>query len=131
MDSTSLAHQARPVPEEVGDLEHVGSIVPRALRSTRHHRVDYEFLGLLNEDFGIDFYSLNSAFMGVPPAPKRQAISLCEWAIKSAKGDTDEAGRALRAWATKNGKGLYNKHLIEAPEITYEDNEHIRSVGRL
>jgi hypothetical protein len=36
--------------------------------------VDYEFLGLLNEDFGIDFYSLNQAFIGVPAAPKKQAI---------------------------------------------------------
>jgi hypothetical protein len=69
--------------------------------------------------------------MGVPPSPKRQAISLCEWAIRSAKGDPDEAGKALRAWATKNGKGLYNRNLMEAPEITYEDNEHLRSIGRL
>jgi hypothetical protein len=64
-------------------------------------------LGLLNEDFGIDFYSLNQAFMGVPAAPKRQAISLCEWAIQAAKGDVEEAGKALRAWAKKHGKGLY------------------------
>jgi len=77
--------------------------------------VDHEFLGLLNEDFGIDFFSLNKAFMGVPAAPKRQAIPLCEWVIKTARGDTDEAGRALRAWAKKNGKGLHNKRLVEAP----------------
>ncbi len=33
MSETSLAHPAHPVPEEVvGDLEHAGSIVPRALR---------------------------------------------------------------------------------------------------
>jgi len=69
MATTSLAQPARTVPESEAteDLEHVGSIVPRALRSTRHHRVDHEFLGLLEEDFGIDFYSLNKAFMGVPP----------------------------------------------------------------
>ena len=135
MDSTTIAHPAHPVPapeaNPPSDLEHVGSIVPRALRFTRHHRVDYEFLGLLNEDFGIDFYSLNQAFMGVPAAPKKQAISLCEWAIRTAKGDVGEAGRALRAWAKKNDKGLYDKRLIEAPEITHEDNEHLRSIGRL
>ena len=56
---TSVAHPAHPVPEEADYLEHVSTIVPRALRSTRHHRVDYEFLGLPNEDFGINFYSLN------------------------------------------------------------------------
>jgi hypothetical protein len=100
-------------------------------RSTRHHRVDYEFLGLLNEDFGIDYYSLNQAFMGVPPAPKKQAIALSEWAIKAAEGDVEEAGKALRAWAKKNGKGRYDKRLVEAPEITHEHNDHLRSIGRL
>ena len=131
MIDQSLAQPSRTVPEEAGDLEHIGSIVPRALRSTRHHRVDYDFLALLNEDFGIDFYSLNKAFMSVPPSPKRQAISLYEWAIRAAKGDAEEAGKALRAWAKKNGQGLYNRNLIEAPEVTYEDNEHLRSIGRL
>ncbi len=115
MSETSLAHPTRTVPDY----------------STRHHRVDYEFLGLLNEDFGIDFYSLNQAFMGVPSAPKKQAISLCEWAIRAAKGDVEEAGKALRGWVKKNSKGLYARELVEAPEITYEGNEHLRSIGRL
>jgi hypothetical protein len=105
--------------------------IAQPARTTRHHRCDYEFLGLLNEDFGIDFYSLNSAFMGVPSAPKKQAISLCEWAIRTGDGNVDEAGRALRGWAKKHGKGLYNKHLVEAPEAAYEDNDHLRSVERL
>ncbi len=135
MAETSLTQPARSVPapeaNPESDLEHVGSIVPRALRSTRHHRVDYEFLGLLNEDFGIDFHSLNSAFMGVPSAPKKQAISLCEWAIRAAKDDAYEAGKALRAWAKKNGRGLYDCRLVEGPELAYEHNEHLRSIGRL
>ena len=103
-------------------------VVPRALRPTRHHRVDYEFLGLLNEDFGIDFYSLNQAFMGVPSAPKKQAISLCEWAIRAAKGDADEAGRALRAWTKKHGKGLYDRRLIEAEPLP-APQEHRAALG--
>ncbi len=131
MVEQSLAQPVHPVPEEASDLEHVGSIVPRALRSTRRVRCDYEFIGLLNEDFGIDFYSLNYAFMGMPAAPKKQAIELCEWAIRAAKGDAYEAGRALRAWAKKNGKGLYDRRLLEEPEVTYEDNEHLRGIGRL
>src|SRR5829696_3831383 len=133
MAKSSLAQPAQPVPESeaTGDLEHVSEIVPRALTSTRYIRCDYEFLGLLNEDYGIDFYSLNQAFMGVPAAPKKQAISLCEWAIKVTTGDTYEAGRALRAWAKKHGKGQYDRRLVEAPETTYEDNEYLRSIGRL
>jgi len=91
--------------------------------------VDYEFLGLLNEDFGIDLFSLNRAFMGVPPAPKKQAISLCEWAVRSAKGDVDEAGKALRAWAKKNGKGQYDRRLVEAPPLTWEQTEHEWALG--
>ena len=35
-----------------------------------------------------------------------------QWAIRATRGDAYEAGKALRAWAKKNGKGLYNKHLI-------------------
>jgi hypothetical protein len=84
-------------------------------RSTREHRCDYEFLELLEEDFGIDQYSLRKAFDGVPPAPKKQAIALCEWAIRSACGDVDEAGKALQAWARKHGVGAYDRRLIDAP----------------
>ena|SRR3712207_2375693 len=100
------------------------------VRTTRQlHRVDHEFLGLLHEDFGIDFFSLNQAFMGMPAAPKKQAISLCEWASRTAEGDAREAGRALRAWARKNGTGRYARELVEAPEVTYEHNEHLRAIG--
>ena len=51
--------------------------------------------------------------------------------MKAGKGDVDEAGRALRAWAKKRGKGQYDRRLVEAPEVTYEDNEHLRGIGRL
>jgi len=125
----SLAQPAHESTEETNDLEHVSTIIPRALRSTRHIRCDHEFLGLLNEDFGIDFFSLNRVFLGVPPAPKKQAISLCEWAIRTAKGNVDEAAKALRAWAKKNGKGQYDPRLLDAPEQTYEQTEHERSLG--
>ena len=109
------AHQS--TDQSSSELEHVSGIVPRALRSTRHIRCDYEFMGLLNEDFGIDFFSLNQAFMGVPAAPKKQAISLCEWAIRAAKGDAYEAGTALRAWAKKHGKGRYALDDLEGEEL--------------
>jgi hypothetical protein len=112
VDSTSLARTQRT-------------------HSTREHRVDEDFLALLEEDFGIDLYSLYKAFMGVPPASKKQAISLCEWATRSAKGDVEEAGKALRAWAKKHGKGTYDRRLTDAPEITYEYNDYLRSIGRL
>jgi hypothetical protein len=75
--------------------------------------------------------SLNKAFMGVPPTPKKQAIAMCELAIRSAKADADEAGKALRAWAKKSGKGTYDRRLVDAPESTYEYNHYLRSVGRL
>jgi hypothetical protein len=87
----------------------------RVEKSSRHHRVDEEFLALLEQDFGVDTYSLHKAFMGVPPAPKKQAIAVCEWAIRSAAGDVDEADEALRAWAHKRGVGAYNPNLLAAP----------------
>lgn len=36
------------------------------------------------------------------------------WAIRSARGDADEAGRALRAWARKHGVGMYRATELEA-----------------
>lgn len=100
-------------------------------RTTRHHRVDEDFLKILEEDYGIFQFALCSAFMGAPAAPKKQAISLCEWAIRSAGGNVEEAGDALRAWARKHGAGTYSRRLVEAPETTYEHNDFLRSIGRL
>jgi hypothetical protein len=57
--------------------------------------------------------------MGVPPAPKKQAIAVNEWAIKAADGDPEEAGRALRAWAKKHGVGQYDRRLLEASPLTW------------
>ena len=78
------------------------SSAPTRTRSTRHHRVDDDFLELLEEDFGIAYFALSLAFMGVPAEPKKQAIALCEWAIR-----TDEPARALLAWARKNHRGTF------------------------
>ncbi len=71
-------------------------------RSTRHHRVDDRFLELLEEDFGISAFTLSNAFMGFPAEPKKSAIALSEWASR-----TDDPGRALLAWARKNGRGTF------------------------
>ena len=79
--------------------------------STRHHRCDHDFLELLEEDYGISQFALRSAFMGVPAAPKRQAIELCEWAIRVSAGDPEEAGNALRAWARKRKTGTYSPRM--------------------
>ncbi len=75
---------------------------PPAHRTTRHHRVDHEFIGLLEDDFGIPRHALINAFMGVPAAPKKEAIALCEWAVRA-----DDPARALLAWARKNRRGAF------------------------
>ena len=82
-------------------MQHKSS-APPAHRTTRHHRVDPDFLELLEEDFGIPFYALRNAFYGVPPAPKREAIALCEWAVRA-----DDPARALLGWARKNHRGAF------------------------
>ncbi|MGH3087733.1 MAG: hypothetical protein ACRDSJ_10515 [Rubrobacteraceae bacterium] len=94
-------------------------------RTTRHHRVDDSFLELLEEDFGIDRFSLISAFAGVPAAPKKQAIKVCEWAVGATR-DAEEAGDALRAWAKKRGCGSYDPRLLNAPDLTFERTAHER-----
>lgn len=91
----------------------------RTDRSTRHHRCDYPFLELLEEDFGIRQFSLRCAFMGCPPAPKKQAIALCEWAARASGGDADKAGEALRGWARKNGRGMHHPAITGAPPLAF------------
>jgi hypothetical protein len=72
------------------------------IRTTRHHRCDHDFIGLLEEDFGIPAYALRNAFLGVPAEPKKECIALCEWAAR-----TDNPTRALLAWARKNRRGTF------------------------
>ncbi len=96
---------------------------PPTTRTTRHHRCDEAFLLLLEEDFGISQFSLRAALMGVPPAPKLQAIRLCEWAVRAAAGDAEEAGKALRAWARKRGVGRYDRRLNDPEPPTYGGHE--------
>lgn len=91
--------------------------------TTRHHRVDEGFLEILHEDFGLSMFALGRAFMGVPPEPKKEAIALCEWATRSAGGDLDEAGDALRAWAKKNGRGAYDPRLQDGEPSTFDGRE--------
>lgn len=102
---------------------------PRTRRTTRHHRVDEDFLALLEEDFGIPMFSLNQAFDGVPPAAKKEAIALCEWAIRSAGGDVDEAGDALRAWARKNRRGRYDRRLQDNEPATFNGSSAMEAAG--
>jgi hypothetical protein len=71
--------------------------------STRHHRVDEAFLGLLEEDFpGVAYFALSVAFLGMPAEPKKGAIAVTEWASKQ-----DDPNRALLAWARKNARGAF------------------------
>jgi hypothetical protein len=97
-------------------VDTIESSAPPRTRTMRHIRCDLDFLELLEEDFGISQFSLRRAFMGVPTEPKVRAIRICEWAIRSAKGDGDEAGDALRAWAREHRHGQYAPHLVDAPD---------------
>jgi hypothetical protein len=96
-------------------------------RSTRHHRCDYSFLELLEEDFGVSQFSLRQAFMGVPPAPKKQAIEVCGWAIRRAN-NPEEVGRMVRGWARNRKVGMYDPAILDAPELTHEQSAHERRV---
>lgn len=84
-------------------------------RTTAHHRVDEEFVELLHEDFGIEVWELQAAFIGVPSVPKLQAIKLCIW-TERATDDLAERGRMLRSWARRHGKGSYHANIIAGPE---------------
>lgn len=90
-----------------------------ASRSSRHIRVDEDFLALLEEDFGIEQQDLRAAFYGAPAAPKKQAIAICEWATYNA-GCPEQAGDAIRAWAKRRGVGVYKRALVDAPPLEWE-----------
>lgn len=94
--------------------------VHQAKSSTRHHHVDEEFLSLLEEDYGIGLFSLNRAFLGMPPATKRQAVEVCEVFTKKAAGDPAEAGRMIRAWAQSLKVGQYHPAIQGGPALTFE-----------
>ena len=79
--------------------------------STRHIRCTPDFLELLQEDFDIPYSALHAAFMGFPREPQREAIALCEWAVRC-----DEPDRALLAWARKNHRGTFKPDLADASE---------------
>jgi hypothetical protein len=53
--------------------------------------------------------------MGVPAAPKREAIALCEWAIRA-----EDPARALLAWARKNRRGTF------APVLEADEDRAVR-----
>jgi hypothetical protein len=91
-----------PGPRRGSFMATTKSSAPPRTRSTRHHRVDHSFIELLEEDFGIPYFALSNAFMGVPAEPKKQAIALCEGAAR-----TDNPARALLAWAHKNHRGTF------------------------
>ncbi len=84
-------------------------------RTTRHHRVDEDFVGLLHGDFGVAPWELQAAFVGVPSVPKKQAIKVCEWAERTTD-DVGERGRMLRSWARKHNKGSYHPNIIAGPD---------------
>lgn len=74
-------------------------------------------------------FALSRVFMSVPPEPKKEAISLCEWAARSAGGDPDKARDALRAWAKKNRHGQYDPGLQDPEPPTWNRPAHCEPEG--
>jgi len=78
---------------------------------------DYQFLELLEEDYGIRQFHLRAAFMGVP-ARKLGAIAVCELAIAETD-DPEEAGEIVRQWAKERKVGSYHPHITGVPPLTF------------
>ena len=95
------------------------SVQDEARKSTRRHRCDEDFLELLEQDYGIAQFSLRQAFLGMPPAPKKQAIEVCEWAVSNSM-DPDGRGRMVRGWAKNRKVGQYHPAIIAAPPATFD-----------
>lgn len=94
------------------------SVAQGSRRSTRRHRCDEEFLGLLEEDFGVGEFVLRRALLDGVPAPKKQAIEICEWAATK-----DDPDAALKNWAKKNGRGAYDPRNQDGEPATFGGRE--------
>ena len=93
-------------------------------RTTRHHCVDEDFLTILEKDFGIDEFALRRVFLVGIPAPKREAIELCEWAATK-----DDPERALRNWAKKHGRSAYDRRTQDPEPPTWNGRAHYEMAG--
>ena len=94
----------------------------KGTRTTRQFRVDEEFLELLEVDFEVSYWELNQAFGGVPGAPKKQAIEICEWAARKSD-DPEERGRMIRGWARNRKVGMYSPRMQDNEPATYGGRE--------
>lgn len=86
--------------------------------STRHHRADRRFLDLFEEDFGIRAFHAY-ALEGVP---MKQAIAVAQWAADNI-ADTEDRGKAVRAWARKHRVGAYDPRLQDDEPPTFGGHE--------
>ena len=68
----------------------------RRAPSTRHIRCDEDFCYLLEEDFGVAYFALSAALLGMPREPKKAAIAITAWAQEQ-----DDPEKALLSWARK------------------------------
>lgn len=81
-------------------------------------RCDFEFLKMLEEDYGIRQFSLRSAFLGIPTAGRREAVAVCETALKKAR-DLEEAGELVRRWARECEVGMYQPAIVGGSPLTF------------
>lgn len=105
MDSKSLAHPKRTV------------------------RVDQVLLEEVSELTGIEYRVLSAAFVG---EEKDLALDAVKTAVaENLQGTPEDWQRCVLAWAKENGSVAYRPGYWDGYELTYEYNDHLRSIGRL
>lgn len=95
------------------------AVIYREKVERARRRCDYRFLELLEEDYGIRQFHLRSAFMGVPPARKLDAIAVCERATAESD-DPEDAGEIVTQWAKERKVGSYHPAITGAPPLTFD-----------
>jgi len=108
-------------------------VIEKSLASQRRTvRVDEPLLEELCELAGIAYWELSTAFLGFPAEEKNAAIEVIREAIDThPEGGPEEWGAYIRQWAKENERGMYHPVMLDAPELTYETNDHLRNIGWL
>jgi hypothetical protein len=106
-------------------------VIERSLaHRPRTIRVDQALCEEIAELTDVEYWALSSAFLGFPPEDKDAALDVLEAAVLGGGGPEDWP-RYVLAWAKENGRGMYHSAMLEAPELTYEYNNYLRSIGRI
>ncbi len=81
-------------------------------------RVDEGWLLEASELTGFECRTLAAAFFGTPRERRATAAGVLKHSIRAC-GSIEEQEKRIRAWARRNGRGMYHPAILDAPAPTF------------